>query len=777
MQFRILGPFEVVASGGCIDLGSPRQRIVLAALVLQANRVVSCSRLVEAIYGDQAPSTSRAQSQICISALRRLVARNGDPGVIETRPAGYLLRIEAGDLDLHHYKYLVARARRAHDLRRHAEAARTYRGALRLWRGPPLGGIDSDVIRAAAGALDERRLVATEECIELELGLGRHRDLVAELTELTAAFPLRERLRGLLMLALHRSGRHAEALEVYRAARQTLVEELGLEPGEWLRRLEHGILTADPALSQPAAPAPVVAGGRSAAQVPCMLPTDISDFTGREEQVGAVERHFADAESPDRLAVPVVVLSGRPGVGKTALAVHVAHRIRERFPDGQLFLDLHGRSSQRVPTAQVLERFLRALGVPPDAIPEGVEERAELFRDQLTNRRVLVVLDDADTEAQVLPLLPGDRRSAVIVTSRSRLGAIPGAVHLTVDLFDPAQSIELLRRMLGTERVDAERDRAANLARLCGQLPLALRVCGARLLARPHWYLADLVNRLDDEKRRLDELAHAGMGIRASLSIAYDALRDDARRLLRLLAVVDFPWSSSWVAAALLDVPLAYAQDLLDELTDAQLVETVEARGGPDIRYRLHELIRVFARERLVAEETAAQRHAALERVLGTLLTLLYATHRRTEACTHLRLGGGVRRGPLPNQVADQVVTPARLWYEQERYTVVAAVRQAAHAGLVQMCWELAVAAGWTCEALPHVDQWREAHRIALAATGRAGDRRGEAAVLYASARLSTPERRMGGRHNPCRTVELSPRWATSRVARSAHATCPPCER
>jgi len=299
-----------------------------------------------------------------------------------------------------------------------------YRDALRLWRGPALAGLDSELLRAAAARLDEQRIAVNEDRLALELGLGRHHELVAELTELTAGYPLRELLPELLMLALYRCGRTAEALQVYRQARRRLLDELGLEPGERLRELERAILAADPVLDLPAT-AGVEAGGVEAGgvqvggvqaggsqpggpPVPGLLPADIADFTGRADQIGEIGRGVADpAGDEPRLAVPIVVITGQGGVGKTTLAVHAAHGLAGQFPDGQLFADLHAGTGRPVGPGQVLDRFLRALGVPGAQVPDGLDERAEMYRNLLACRKVLVVLDDAAGESQVTPLLPG----------------------------------------------------------------------------------------------------------------------------------------------------------------------------------------------------------------------------------------------------------------------------------------------------------------------------------------------------------------------------------
>ncbi|WBB91148.1 BTAD domain-containing putative transcriptional regulator [Verrucosispora sp. WMMC514] len=813
MEFRVLGPLEAVDDdGGRLDLGGHRQQIVLASLALEPRRVISVGRLVTAVYGERLPNSARAQVQICVSALRRLLAANGRPEAITTRHQGYALEVPDDDVDLQRYESLLGRAGATADK---DEAVRLYREALRMWRGAPLEGLDSEPLRAAADRLVERRLAATEECIDFELALGRHDDVIAELTGLVAAHPLRERLRGQLMLALYRSGRQAEALECYRSARRILIEDLGLEPSERLQRLERSILGSDIGLDAPLPPErieigrPVVAepvgipppvviaeqaapdgvgpplpaadgkilpvtgvdpilpvagvdpilpvtGGGPKLPVtgvgvplpvtgggPSLLPTDIADFTGRTDQIQEIQERLAEAaENPAQLAVPIVVVAGKPGIGKTSLCVHVAHRIAWRYPDGQLFADLHGGASRQASPTQVLERFLRGLGVPGNAIPDELEERAEMYRDLLADRRILVVLDNAGSETQLLPLLPGNPSSAVLVTSRRRLAGLPGAVHIEVDVFDSVQSIALLSRIAGGDRVQAEADAAAELAELCGQLPLALRIAGARLSARPHWTVEQLASRLENESRRLDELKHGALGIRVSISLTYDNLADEARRLFRRLALLDFPAFGGWVSAALLDQPLADAQDLLDELVDAQLVEITGTEGGLRAQYRLHDLIRVFARERLAVEEGATDRSAALSRVLGALLFLAEQAHERLHGCDTRQVHSQAERWTFAPEVVARVVRDPLGWLERERLNLVAAVRQTVKVGLVELCWDLAFTSVTLFESRIYLDDWRETHRVALAACRSVGDQRGEAVMLYSTGSLGVVEKR-----------------------------------
>ena len=729
MKFRILGPLEIEAGSERFELGGTRQQIVIATLLLNANRVVTTDRLLEAIYGEDLPPTSRAQVQISISSLRRLFASRSHDGVISTHAHGYVIQVDSEWLDSQEFERLVAGARAAHDADHLDQAVACYRDALRLWRGPALDGIDSQLIRVAATRLDEQRIATNEDRVNLELELGRHHELVGELTELVEEFPLREQLRRQLMLALYRCDRTAEALQVYRQARRVLIDELGIEPSERLQHLEQAILTSDPALDLPVKPISVEPVKQ---HVPSLLPIDIADFTGRAEQMEVIHRHLVPpAGEKERLAVPVVVIVGKGGVGKTSLAVHASHSVAHHFPDGQLFADLHGGSSHPVGPMQVLERFLRALGVPGSYIPEGLDERAEVYRNLLADRKVLVVLDDAVGESQISPLLPGRGAAAVIVTSRRRLAGLAGVTHVELNVFDADKSLDLLARITGDARVQTQWQAATEVAEQCGHLPLALRIAGARLSARPHWSIQQLVERLADETRRLDELRHGDMGIRPSISLTYESTGEQARQLFRRLALLDLPLFSGWMSAALLDLPLAQAEDLLDDLVNAQLIETTDSGSGVHSQYRFHDLIRVFARERLAAEEPTADRMTALERTLGALLYIAEEAHRHHHGGDYCRLSGDALRWTLPGRLVEELVRDPLSWYDRERAALVSGVRQAAQAGLTELCWSLAFTSVTLFESRIYLDDWRETHEIALEATQKAHHVRGQAAMLY----------------------------------------------
>jgi DNA-binding SARP family transcriptional activator/tetratricopeptide (TPR) repeat protein len=728
VEFRILGPLEVYDGQRRFDLGGARHQAVLAMLLLSADRIVTVDRLLEAMYGEDLPSTPRSQVQMAISVLRRKLVAYSHADVILTREQGYVLRLGDGLLDSRQFGELVAAGRAAASAGLPEKAVASYRDAERLWRGPALAGLDSAPIQAAAARLDEQRIASIEDRLAVELDLGRHHELVGELAELARAYPLRERLRGQLMLALYRCDRSAEALTVYRQARQVMIEELGIEPGERLRQLQHAILTSDPSLDLLAG-APLVQP--PAPTAPRLLPADIADFTGRAAQVEQIGRHLAGC-AEGRVAAPVVVITGQGGVGKTSLAVHAAHSVGGQFPDGQLFADLHAGAGHPVSPMQVLDRFLRALGVPGPQVPEGLDERGEMYRNLVAGRQILIVLDDAAGESQVLPLLPGTGTAAVIVTSRHRLGGLGGAARIEVAVFYAEASLELLARIAGTGRVQAQPQAAAMVAGQCGNLPLALRVAGARLAERPHWAIQQLADRLADESRRLDELRHGDLAIRPSISLSYHSASEQGRRLLRLLPLVEAPVFSGWVAAALLGQPPAAGEDALDELVSARLVETAGAGSGVHSQYRLHDLIRVYARERLAAEEPPAEQKAALERVLGALLYLARQADYRYDGSDSARLRSDVTPWPLPGPLAQQLVSDPLAWFERERAALVSGVGQAARGGFTGLCWELAFTAATLFEGRAYFDDWQETHEIALHATRQAGDVGGQATILYA---------------------------------------------
>ncbi|MBC6447383.1 AfsR/SARP family transcriptional regulator [Actinokineospora xionganensis] len=743
MGLRILGPLELVAGGSSFKIGGPRDRIVLATLALRVNRVTSVEQLMDAVWGESPPSTARGQIQGCISGLRKLFCDAGRPEAIKTRSSGYLLVLPDTELDSEAFAKAVRTAHGQAADGKAAEAAATLRDALDLWRGPALDGVQSDVVRRAASPLDELRLAAIEERTRLDLELGRHEELTADLRALIVEHPLRERLYGFLMLALYRSGRQAEALEVFRRARSTLIAELGIEPCQELRDVERAVLNRAPALDLPArAEQPPAAAGEKQRTSPRQLPSSIADFIGRGEHLAEIRRVLSAARhsATPRYAVPIIAISGRGGVGKSTLALRVAHELGEDFPDGHLYADLQGLVGDDRTTV-LLARFLRGLGLSGSAIPDDQAERAETFRSRLAGKRLLLVLDGVTSEQQVSPLLPGSPSCAVIVTSRVRLSGLSGANWIDLDAFDNDTSMELLGKIVGPDRLAAEPAAADELARYCGGLPLALRIAGARLASRPRWPITELTRRLKNEVGRLDEFSHHGLELRSSIGLAYRSLPDGAKRLFRLLALMRVPSLPGWTAAALLDTDLARAEDMLERLVDAQMLDMVHGPSG-DIRYRFHDLIRVYARERLTEAETEAERHAALGRVLGSWLALAELAHRREYGGDYTILHGAAPRHDVAEWAETELAENPMVWLENERAALVAAVRQAAAAGMDELCWDLALTLVSLFEVKGNLDDWRETTNLAHAASRLAGNQTGCAAMLYSLGTLHMFQKR-----------------------------------
>ncbi|MEV4847336.1 BTAD domain-containing putative transcriptional regulator [Micromonospora matsumotoense] len=613
MRFRVLGPLEVVGTTGHLSF-PPRQRTVLSMLLLEPNRVVTVERLVDAVWDNTPPRTAKEQVRICVSAIRRAMTAGGRPDAIATRPPGYSIQCTDRELDLLEFNDLVATGRRLLGQGRPHDAVDALRDALRLWRGAvPLVGVRSQLVQSIGTQLAERRLAVIEEYVDVRLRLGQHHELASGLAELVAANPFRERLRARLMIALYRSGRQAEALHTYRVGRQLFVEQLGLEPGAELHRLERAILAGELAdLLEPeeaSRPIPVRAA------VPRLLPADIGDFTGRRDLIERVRTALRGPRDAGSRAVPIVILAGRPWLGKTTLAVHVAHALDKEYPDGQLFARLGG-TARPADTGGVLARFLGALGVPGRAVPDTLEERTDMYRNLLSDRQLLVVLDDAASGQQAAPLLPGGPTCSVIVTSRTRLAALGGATTLTIGPLEARESVELLTKAVGQERVDTEAADIALLADLCAGEPLALRLAAGRLKSQPHWPVRDLIVRLYDDHRRLTELSYGGLDLVAMVNEIWQGLTPLARGLLRRVSRLDDLRFQDWMCAPLLGVAEQDAQDALTELLDAGLLD-VERQDG-HIVFQLRGLLRAFARRSAAEESSFGDTGRAAERPGGS---------------------------------------------------------------------------------------------------------------------------------------------------------------
>ncbi|MFJ4283503.1 BTAD domain-containing putative transcriptional regulator [Streptomyces massasporeus] len=744
--FRILGPLDISSEGRPVALQGGRQRTIMSMLLLAPGRVVSVDTLADAVWHGEPPATARNQIAICVSALRKsLKTAFGVDGVLVTSHPGYMLfpgehRIDAAEFEERAAEGRVA-ARRG-DLE---EAGAHFEEALAMWRGPALEGVTAERVEAEAARLTELRLDVYEQLTAIRLELGQHGELVAELTGFVRDNPLREQSIAQLMLAQYRCGRRAEALETYHDGRRLLTEELGIDPGPALQELHEEILADSPRLMPPAeqitlAPATIV---------PAHLPPSPASFTGRRDELASLDRLLDHLDGP---ALPVGSIAGTGGVGKTALAVHWSHQVVARFPDGQLFADLRGYDEEEAPRrpGAVLDRFLRALGVPGPQIPADQVERTALFRSVLDGRRVLIVLDNARSFQQVRPLLPGTSGCCVLVTSRDSMGgALAGDyafVPLHLGSLEQDESITLLSRVAGDDRFGTDPVGAARLSELCDRLPLALRIAAARLAAKPHWSVRTLVSRLEDQHRRLDELSIDSRGVRAGLRLSYRGLPPDTARMFRLLGVLSVPEFSAWAGAALLDIHPVDAEDLIEQLVDAQLLEPVSVGVG-HVRYRFQDLLRLFARECALAEDTEEERRAAVRRAGGVWLALAREAHRRIYGGDYAVVHGSAPLLELPAHMVDSLLEDPMGWFENERLPITALVDQLGREDESAYAWDLAVTAVTLFQNRNYLEDWHECAEAALAVARRTGDRLGEAAVLQSMATLEIIRWEFGSAH------------------------------
>ncbi|WP_248958348.1 AfsR/SARP family transcriptional regulator [Sphaerisporangium perillae] len=592
LGFRYLGPLEVQADGRRLRIGSPRQRVVLAMLLLASDCVVSVDHLVDAVWGGSPPATGRTQVAICIAALRKMFAAAGYHDVIATVSPGYKLVSDGCGIDGVQFSRLVDEGQTALQQGRTAEASAKLDQALKLWWGPALAGVPSAVVEGKAIRLEETRLAVYEESLALKLELRQHTDLVPELAALVREHPLRERARALLMLAQYRAGRRSEALEIFNEGRRRLVEDLGLEPGPILRDMQTAIFRDDPKLAS-AKPVPSV----WTRVVPAQLPPTAPLFTGRQTELTALDRLLDQRARGGSL--PVGVLTGQVGVGKTALAVHWARGAADHFPDGQLFADLRGWDPDH-PAAEataVLSGFLHALGVPLAEIPVRLDEQTSLYNSLVDGRRVLVVIDNVQNAAQARPLMPGSGTCCVLMTGRT-LPDSHGSVRLHLKPFRTDESSALLRGIIGEERTRDDPESLERLGELCDGMPLALWSAALRLAARTHWTVKDLLSRLEDPDRRLNEISHGIWDVRAQIGASYRYLPPRAALVLRRLGSLGSCDVTPRMTATLLDCGPAEAEDLMEQLHEAGFLE-VAARGQDGYRrYRLPGLFAQYARER-----------------------------------------------------------------------------------------------------------------------------------------------------------------------------------
>ncbi|MGN9836953.1 BTAD domain-containing putative transcriptional regulator [Nonomuraea sp. H19] len=716
VRFGVLGPLRI--DGGQAP-GPAKHRTLLAALLLSVPEQVPVERLMSMVWDDRPPASAESVLRVYVSALRKIV--DG----IRTVPGGYLIEAEPDDVDCHRFARLVAWARQERAAGQVEEAANGFRAALALWRGQALADVESSVLRRAhAVPLEELRLTALEERVELDLRLGRGAEVVGELRALVGAHPLRERAWVLLIEALHQAGRRSEALGAYQDARRMLVEELGLEPGAELTAAQQRVLSdaAEHPRDGVRRQAPAGEAGRRAGVID-ELPPDISDFTGRQQALDWIDRTARDQASA---AAPVhLVLHGPPGCGKSAVAVHAATHLDT--PDGRLYAALGAR-----PPGAVLEDLLRSLGCPDGAVPPALDDRVRLYRSMTARRRLLVVLDDAADEAQVRPLLPTGPGSLTLVTSRSSLPGLEAARAYELGVLDEDEAVAMLGGVAGHERVVAEPEAARRIAGLCGHLPLALRIAGSRLARKPGWTLDHLAERLRDERRRLDELSAGDLAVRGSLALGYRGLPDPERRLLRDLGALSAPDFASWVLGADLE-PLAQAGLLQSRGLD---------EAGQE-RYGWHDLTRLFAAERLAEEDGGP---AAVLSIRAD--TILERTRQARAALLPSEPGTGRTEVHLPGGDPEGLALETgwlrqeARWLSAERRCLVATVEDFYRAGLYEAAWRLAFYLMPLFELGAHHDDWHATTATGLDAARAAGHRRGEALLLRGLADLHRAEGR-----------------------------------
>ncbi|MEY2248272.1 BTAD domain-containing putative transcriptional regulator [Streptomyces sp. BF23-18] len=785
VRFAVLGPVRAWRGEREVDVGAPQQRAVLAALLLRRGRPVMLGELLDAVWGEEPPTAAVSVVRTYVSRLRKGLeperAAAAAPRVIVSVGDGYAIRIPEGALDLGVFERRVTEARKLRAAGDPSAAVELLRAALAGWRGAALAGVPGPLAGSEGSRLDEQRLAALELRLDVDVELGRHAEVIAELVSLAGKFPLREGLCRLLMLALYRSGRQAEALAAYRGTRGTLVAELGIEPGAPLKDLHERILAADPSLDlgpppgvgppsgtgpplgagssfgrgsssdggpvpdggpsrvarapepgppepePPARPAPPI--GAHAA-IPAQLPADLPTFTGREAELERV-RALLPGVGDVPATVVIGAIGGMAGIGKTTLAVHWAHEMAGRFPDGQLYVNLRGFDPTGVVVApdDAIRTFLDALGVPPMRIPAGLDAQAALYRSMLARRRVLVLLDNARDTEQVRPLLPGSPGCLVIVTSRNQLTglvAAEGAYPLTLDQLTPSESYDLLARRLGTGRPAAEPRAVDEIITRCARLPLALSIVAAHAAAHPGFPLSAIVDELRESHGSLDAFTGGDditTDVRAVFSWSYKALSPPAARLFHLLSLHSGPDISAPAAAALAGLPSREARGLLVELTRAHLL--TEHFPG---RYTLHDLLRVYAAERVRAEEKPRERDLALERLLSWYL------HTADAAYPHIT----PRRRPIPLDPPPPLCRPLEFttydealgWCERERGNLVSAVHTAAASGQPGIAWRLPAVLWGFFYLRSHRHDWLDTAGVGLAAARAAHDRWGEAQGL-----------------------------------------------
>jgi DNA-binding SARP family transcriptional activator len=714
ISFGLLGPVIVRVNEDEFAVPSGRQRVMLAAMLVDPGRTVPADEMADLVWDGNPPDGAADTLRTYVMRLRRALGPEAGARIL-TRAPGYVVQVEPGEVDTLRFAAGCRDGHAALRAGRHAEASTLLQQALGLWRGEPLEDVPSERLRDnQVRHLAEQRLQALHWRIDADLERGMAAELIPELRTLLSEHPLHEHFHAQLMTALVRCGRRADALDAYRDAREILVQELGIEPSAELRELQQRILSGAEQPLDDEAPKT----GESAV-VPRQLPVAPGHFTGRAAELALLDSMLDGRD--DGAGVPITAMTGMAGVGKTALALRWAHREAHRFPDGQLYANLRGFHPRdtAATVSEVIRNFLDAFGIPAPSIPVGLDAQAGLYRSLLAGKRVLVILDNARDSDQVRPLLPGDGDCAVIVTSRSRLTglvAAEGARPLALDVLDADEAGTLLRRRVGAGRIEAEPRAASDLAALCGGLPLALNVVAARAVESRHLTLGDLAAQLDSHYR-LNEL-NAGdeaTSVRSVFSWSYRQLSDPAARLFRLLALHPGPDICDVAVASLAGLPLPDARQILDEITRAHLLTERENR-----RFTFHDLLRAYAGELASSEEDEASLRAATSRCLDYYLytanQAAMILHPLKDPLSLPGMSPDVLREDLHGQ-------PESLaWFETEHRALMALIAQAAETGFDRHAWQIPATMMDFFDRRGHWHDEATALRTALAATRRLGD-------------------------------------------------------
>ncbi|MFC0626782.1 AfsR/SARP family transcriptional regulator [Kribbella deserti] len=696
LRIDLLGPLTVRFGGRALDMGPVRQQVMLAVLALRANQISTAEELLDAVWGEKPPPTGLKVIPPYIYRIRKLLPSEG---LLDRTRDGYVLRVPEDCVDVQRFESAVKTAGQQSDPVR---AAELYAEALALFRGEPLSGLPGSYLSVQRHRLVERRDKVLSDRIELDLANGRHAELVPELVGLVADRPLDERFASQLMLALYRSGRQAEALANYSKTRAVLVDQLGVEPGPELRAAHQTILRNEP--STP----------RSRDE----LPYSGAAFIGRTTELAEV---IAALRPGSGVAPPVVTIDGMAGVGKTALAVRAGRDLARVYPDGQLFVDLHGHTPGRTPLApeRAVDHLLRSIDVPANQIPQEPEERLAFWRSQVAGKRLLIILDNAFDSASVEPLLPGAPTCGVLVTSRRQLTSLDARARMALDVLARSDASALLSQIIGAARSGQETSAALELVERCGHLPLAIRIAGSRLRHRPAWTVAHLNQRLDAQDRRLTELSADGSGVASAFAVSYEQLTADQQRMFRRLSLMPGKDTDAYGAGALTDTPAADAEEVLEALVDANLL--LQPEPG---RFQFHDLLRQYAAQVARAEESDQERTDAICRLLEYYLQTTQRSLQQVTQVLYADLSGRPVV-PGPSVGADLA------WCDAEWPNLVAAVAQAESIGRDDLAWLLANVVAPYLHRRTRLDEIDAVLTIGLAAAERLGDSEGRARLLH----------------------------------------------